>query len=261
MVAVVLWPADTTYGKMEFVDGGTTRTWEGAATAGQTTTIDSFTQFSVTYTENTTVILRAYARDAAGNWSSASTSTYTLIASPQVIAPDASNHWRLSLFNGQWNGLGNFRLVQGYFSDSRYNATSLWFYGTKIKDQLWNSGRRTVTSGRIFAMRADGIGTGAAQNIHLVKHSELTSPGSVSSNAPAPTVSTPVVVGTLSTPSNNPTTASKWLDLPSGWANDVVQGTSRGFGVYVSSGSPYLALLSVSETGGFCGSLEISHLG
>ena len=151
--------------------------------------------------------------------------------------------------------------MQGYFSDSRYNARSLWFYGTKFKDQLWNSGRRTITGGRVFAMRADGIGVGAAQNIHLVNHSETTSPGTVSSNAPAPSISTPVVVGTLSTPSNNSTTSSKWLDLPAGWANDVVQGTKRGFGVHVDSGTPYLALLSVSESGGFCGAVEINHLG
>lgn len=261
MAAVVQWPTDTTYGKMEFVNGASTNTWEGSAVAGQSTTIDSVTQFNVSYTANNTVTLRAYARDAAGNWSSASTLTYTLIASPQTIAPDASNHWRLSLFNGQWNGLGNNRIMQGYFSDSRYNARSLWFYGTKFKDQLWNSGRRTITGGRVFAMRADGIGVGAAQNIHLVNHSETTSPGTVSSNAPAPSISTPVVVGTLSTPSNNSTTSSKWLDLPAGWANDVVQGTKRGFGVHVDSGTPYLALLSVSESGGFCGAVEINHLG
>lgn len=264
MTAAVLWPADTTYGKMEFVDGGTTRTWEGSATAGQTTTIDSVTEFGVAYTENTTVTLRAYARDAAGNWSAASTSSYTLIASPQVVAPDASNHWRLSLYNGQYNGLGNNRLVQGYYSDSRYNAKSFWYYGTKFKDQLWNSGRRTITGGRVFAMRADGIGVGAAQNILLVKHNETTSPGNVASNAPEPAVfptTGPVVVGTLSTPTNNPTTSNKWLDLPAGWADDVVQGTNRGFGVYVASGTPYLALLSVNETGGFCGAVEISHLG
>ena len=204
------------------------------------------------YAAGATVYCRVNVRDATGNWGTGPTQSYTLIASPYTIAADATNSWR-NTNGGQYNAPGDSKPYQGYYSNAAWNARGLWYYGTKPATQLAYSGRRTIVSGRILMIRSTA-GASGAQAATIYLHDQTASPGSVTGVA-APTLSgTPTTITALAA------SASAWINLPSGWAAQIVAGTDRGIAVYDSSGSPYMNFESVASNG-FSGVLEFTHLG
>lgn len=252
----IIWPADSAEGEIKFYtnNGTSPFTWTGAVSPGTTTR-----NFRVTEGVNargipgntTSVYVRV--RDANNNWSASANASYTLLTSPYTIVADSSNSWR-NENNGRYNVSGNFRLIQGYFSSPSLNSIGLWYYGTKIADQIWNA-NRVFNNVEIYMRRNTG-GDGAARDVSAILHNELVSPGTVNSNAPQPTTyETPTVVATLAW---NGGTA--WAKIPSAWQTSLLNGTRKGVGIRDTDGIPYVILDSVAENGS-SGMLRITHLG
>ncbi len=209
------------------------------------------------YSAGQTVHCRVIVTDASGNSRTGATQSYTLVTSPAYVAADATNSWR-NTSGGEYNAAGNYRLYQGYYSNAAWNARGLWYYGTKVQDQISYSGRRTVTQTRVFVQR-NTAGSSADLDVYFCMHAEVSSPGTVS-GVGAPTLSeTPTSLITLRMPAFG-SDYNGWATLPSGWAGDLIDGTYRGVAVYIAAGSPYLALDSVGENS-FSGLLEFTHLG
>lgn len=211
-----------------------------------------------TFSAGQTAYCRVNVRDATGNWRYGPSQNYSLVESPYTVAADASNQWR-NTNGGAYGDTGNSQPYQWYYSNAAFIARGLFYYGTKPQDQLQYGGRRTIVSGRIFLIRANGVGASAAGGVGIMLHSELYSPGTVSGVGAPNFFGTNTVVASLTTPVIGGSTYQAWGDLPSNWANDLVQGTYRGIGIYTGSG-PYLALQSVSANG-YSGVLEFTHLG
>jgi hypothetical protein len=254
MEAQITWPSDAAEGRIEYISGDSI----------YPTTVTNFTPLTVVYQFQSAVAgsspsLRVRARDAAGNWSATTESSYTLVSSPLLIAADASNSWRNEV-GGRYNWAGNSRVYQGYFSDSALNSIGLWYYGTKIQSQTEYSGRRYVGNVEIYMRRNTG-GDGVEQQVSLVLHNETVNPGTVYTAGP-----------TIYTPGYSPLTpfpltpllqwggGAAWMQVPSTWKDLLVNGTHKGLGIRDNDGKPYLVLDSVAENG-FSGMLRITHLG
>jgi len=203
-----------------------------------------------TYAAGTTVYCRVYAADAAGNSTYTNATAYTLISSPTYITASSTNHWRAS---GTWNAMGTSRPVQGYYSNSGYNATGCWFYGTKPNTTLYYGGRRTITSGKIWLKRMDG-GDGVDRDVTLWEHTYT----SVPAGAPSLYNGTDI---DANLPWNG---AAVSITLPATWAADLVSGAPyKGIAVYKSTAdgtTNYMTLANLSEDAN-TGRLEIHHLG
>lgn len=210
------------------------------------------------YAAGTTVYVRTIVTDTTGNSRTSGTlSSYTLVASPTLIAADASNTWR-NTNGGEWNAAGNYQAYQGYFTNAAWNARGLWFYGTTPYTQLYNSGRRSVTNLRIFMTR-DTAGASAAAAPTLYLHKETTNPGTVLDSTAPVAYGTAATGPSLTTPAG--ATPNGWSPyLGATWAQGIVDGTYRGIMIYNSSGAPYLTYTSVSVNG-YSGLLEFTHLG
>ena len=202
------------------------------------------------YAAGTTVYCRVYVRDAALNVTYANASAYSLIASPTYITASSTNHYRA---NGTWNAMAHSRPVQGYYSNTAYNATGCWFYGTKPNTTLYYGGRRTITSGRVYLKRMDG-GDGVDRDITLHLHTSTSVP------AGAPTISSGSDID-ANLPWNG---AGKWIALPATWAALLVSGaTWKGTALFKTTAdgtTNYMTLANLSEDAN-SGKLEISHLG
>lgn len=258
MRLVVAWPNDsdtTLTGEVTYQPGGggAPVVWSQSVTRNTSSTINfGDAPYSITESAGNTVSVSVRWRDPAGNWSSAATSSYTLIASPYLLSADASNSWR-NESGGRYNSAGNFRLIQGYFSNPSLNSIGLWYYGTKIADQVFYGGRRTVSNIEIYMQRNTG-GDGVPRDVSIVLHNETTSPGNAYTTAPA-TFNTPTVVATLQWGGGN-----AWATIPSGWQSDLLNGTRRGVAIRDTDGIPYVVLDSVTENGQ-SGQLKFTHLG
>jgi hypothetical protein len=197
-----------------------------------------------------TIYCRVYARDAALNSTYTNATAYTLIASPTYITASSTNHYRA---NGTWNAIGNSRPIQGYYSNTAYNATGCWFYGTKPNSTLYYGGRRTIVSGKIWLKRMDG-GDGVDRGITLWKHQYTSVP------AGAPALFAGVDID-ANLPWNG---AAVLITLPAGWADQLVSGdTYKGLAIYKSTAdgtTNYMTLANLSEDAN-TGRLEIAHWG
>ena len=255
MEVSVTWPsdADTNLGEIVFNPGGnaSATTWTTSVSPGGTVTRNFYTSNGVTSAPGNTASVSVRARDTNNNWSSSAQSTYSLITSPYLLAADSSNSWR-NESGGRYNSSGNYRLVQGYFSNSALNSTGLWYYGTKIADQVWST-RRTFNNVEIFMQRNTG-GDGVARDVSIVLHNETVNPGNAYQAGPT-TYETPTVVATLAWNGGN-----AWAIIPSGWRTNLLNGTRKGVAIKDTDGIPYVILDSVSENGQ-SGTLRITHLG
>ena len=204
-----------------------------------------------TYAAGTTVYCRVYAKDDAGNITYKDATAYTIIISPTYITATATNHYRA---NGTWNAMGTNRPVQGFYSNSSYNATGCWFYGTKPNTTLYYGNRRTITSGNIWLKRMDG-GDGVDRDITIRVHTDASQP------AGAPGVQGTAVDIAANLPWNG---AGKWVALPVGWADLLVTGsTYKGVALLKSTAdnsTNYMTLANLSEDAN-SGKLQIYHLG
>lgn len=250
------WPsdADTNYGEIAYYpgNGGPVLLWEGAVTPGASFTRNFHTNGGITEAAGQTPVVNVRARDASGNWSAVAQSTYTLIESPYLLSADSSNSWRNEA-GGRYNSAGNFRLIQGYYSNPALNSTGLWYYGTKIADQVHYGGRRTFTNVEIFMRRNTG-GDGVPRDVSIVLHGETVNPGNAYQAGPT-TYNTPTVVATLAWNGGE-----AWAAIPSGWWTDLINGTRKGVAIKDTDGIPYVILDSVSENGN-SGKLRFTHLG
>lgn len=265
MQVAITWPsaADTNFGEVVYYpgSGAAAITWTTSVTPGASITRNFYDQNAITEAAGQTPRVAVRARDSSGNWSSVTEATYTLIASPYVVAADSSNSWR-NESGGRYNATGNFRPVQGYFSNAALNATGLWYYGTKVADQIYNSGRRTVTNVEVYMRRNTG-GSGSNQHVSIALHNELTNPGSVYTAGPTlyfpSPQTTPLQVTTGTGLAWNG--GFEWCAITvAEWRAALVNGTNKGVAIRDADGVPYVILDSVAENGD-SGRLRFTHLG
>ena len=205
-----------------------------------------------TFSAGQTVYCRVYVYDPAVNVSYTNASPYTLITSPTYVTAHSTNHYRA---NGTWNAMGTSRPIQGYYSNSAYNATGCWFYNNKPTTALYYGGRRTILSGKVWMKRMDG-GDGVDRDItmYLHRHTVTTADGSA-----------PQLSGGSNIDANLAWNgAAKSIDMPAGWANYVVDGSTwKGVAIFKPTSDAttnYMTLANLSEDAN-TGRLEIHHLG
>jgi hypothetical protein len=227
--------------------------WANTGTPGDRSVI---LNAGTAYASGTTVYCRVYTRNAANHVNYTDFPPYTLIATPTLISADGTNHWR-NINGGQWNGSGNLRPFQGYYDASYPNAKGCWFYGTQINTKLYYSGRRTVTSCKMwFRREACGLATGAVPIIQM--HNIATNPGTVTGGYGDPALTgTSTPMGIAVTPGG----AALQGTIPAAFITDLLIGTAaKGIAVYDSDGDPYMCFSTISEFP-TSGQLSFDHLG
>jgi len=207
-----------------------------------------------TFGAGTTVYCRVYVYDPAVNVSYANAAGYTLITSPTYVTAHSTNHYRA---NGTWNAMGTSRPVQGYYSNSSYNATGCYFYNDKPTAALYYGGRRTITGGKIWLKRMDG-GTTGLLDVTMWVHKHTVMP----SNLTAPQMNSSGVDIAANLVWNG---AAQSIALPATWADLIVQGSVwKGIALFKAAGSSatanFMTLANLSEDAN-TGRLEITHLG
>lgn len=138
-----------------------------------------------------------------------------------VISPVETRSYR----SGDWR-TDNDDVYQGQFG-GQGNHTGCAFYGTKPRSL---SGA-TVTSASIRVRRPDAGGANAAQATTLRLVTQSRRPGG------APTLTS----STLG-PSLRRGATDNSFDIPTAWAQAMVDGTAGGLAVFDSGGSPYVIL-------------------
>ena len=202
-----------------------------------------------TYPAGSTIYVNVNYRDISYNYYNSPNYAYTLTASPSSFTPHSSNSWRPTN-GGEWNAQGDYKVVEGYYSNSALNSRGLWFYGSDFQN-WWQAGR-TITAANIFVNR-EGCGADQQDMISLYMHKLQVSPGTQSYWGNAPEFS-----GTAHDAGTVQYNESKWMAFPTSWAYDLCAGTWRGIGI-ANSGKPY-ACLHQSGVGN-SGLIELHHLG
>jgi hypothetical protein len=139
-----------------------------------------------------------------------------------VIAPVETRSYRASL---GWR-TDNDDVYQGEYG-SNGNHTGCAFYGSKPRSLKG----ATVTSASIRAKRVSG-GDYAARTTTLRRITNRTKPGG------APTL----VAGSTNGPRLAVGKSDTTISIPTGWAQDLVDGNAGGLAILDSSGSPYVRL-------------------
>lgn len=258
MTATYVAPSDSDLATIELQyrkNGGSWTTFHGpvAATPGQVFSA----VYAATGVAGDVFDVRSKTTDVTGNVATSGTlSTYTLVASPTYIAATDSTWWQAG--GTGWNSSGTYRPAQGHNSDPTHWNVGIWVYGTTPYDSLYNSGRRTIVSGRVYFARSTW-GSSSWLNPHCQLHDYTT----------RPTAGTPVLYETEQTLDGAMRSETAgggqnlaWSNLPSGWAAMLVAGTHRGIASVCAAGSPWFNYQAVH--GGEnpdCGKLEIHHLG
>lgn len=115
-------------------------------------------------------------------------------------------------------------VYQGEYG-SNGNHTGVAFYGAKPR----SLDGATVTSATVRVQRANSGGTIAAQTSTLRLVTQATRPGG------APTLTSSTTGPRLARGKTDDS-----FDVPTAWAQEIVDGTAGGLAVYDASGSPYL---------------------
>jgi hypothetical protein len=239
--------------------------WTATGTGNKVQTLNSGAAMATT-AGGKTIYCRVYVRDDALNLTYSDAPAYTLIATPTTITATGTNHWRPTN-GGCYNAMGASRVVQGYYSNSTYNAVGLWFYGTKPNTSLSYNGRRTITGGTIYMKREDG-GASVGYDPVIYLHDQTDNPGPGLVTNRDPTLNTTGIFGGVSVDVNLAweATSGTLVPLPSTYASQLVAGTHRGVAIYIptsshiSTGHPYMTLSNLSEDAA-SGQLSISHYG
>lgn len=186
---------------------------------------------------NTKYYVSIWAVDTSGNASSRRLAELT-IPSPSTPPPTPPQVHKITYnpvnsasydhVRKFWNTAyyGNLA-VQG--GDGRYQGC--WFYDNKIPSALAN--RNTIEKFTIRIQRAPSAhGVSGAANIYLAPH--MSSNHSGGRNGQAPRVGrSPVQVGTLNRGQ------AKVFNVPTEWWPEFLDGTLKGFSIYVTSATPW----------------------
>lgn len=219
--------------------------YEGGLPAANNTHVVTLGQWG----QDNTIYCVIHQWDAAGNVRYGDMVGYTLVASPTLFSPHASNSWRPTI-GGQWGATGNAKLYQGFYDTPSLSSYGYWFYGSDFSD--WWRGGRTITGARIFINR-EGCGNNVQDVIGLYVHDILENPGNVTGYG------TPGIYGghDAGTVAYN---EGKWMGIPTEWMYECMSGARRGFAVArLATGKPYLCLHPAGT--GFSGVVEVSHWG
>lgn len=259
MTAAYVAPSDSDLATIELQyrkNGGAWTTFHGpiAATPGQVFS----SVYAATGVAGDVFEVRSKTTDITGNVNTSGTlSSYTLVASPTYFAATDSTFWQ----NGSnWNISGTYRPAQGYNGDPAAWNVGVWVYGTSPYSTLYNSGRRTIVSGRVFFARSTW-GSSSWLAPHCKLHDYTTRP---TSGTPVLYETEQTLNGLMRNESVGGGQNEAWSDLPSGWAAMIVAGTHRGIASYAAAGSPWFNYQSAHGPGAEnadCGKLEIHHLG
>ena len=145
-----------------------------------------------------------------------------LPASPQRREATDSDSWRSSddwkdgyVYQGEYSTNGNYR--------------GCWFLGTSNPFPDLRGKQYVITSATVRMRRTTSGGDGGNSAVYCGTHQYTSRP------AGAPTISNAQNVGTLAWGGE-----TKEMPIPISWARDLIEGDIRGFGLYRSTGSPYL---------------------
>lgn len=202
---------------------------------------------------NKYIYYRLVAYDKSGNHSSYISGKRYLLKSPIVITANSSATWGTNYSAGWQIPGGGDDLIQAQYSGYSDNYRGLWFYGTKIYDNLNKGGvRRTPTSMKIYMYRKNSShGTTAGVGINLYEHVHASKPGG--SGAP-----------NLNSSKSNicylKRGGSATVTIPSGWYGSYASGYNKGFAVFSTSSSDY-AILTGHSSYASNGKVTIYHKG
>ena len=187
--------------------------------------------------------------DARGNERRVPHSGYTVTASPTYVYADATNSWRPQN-GGYYNVPGEYRMYQGYYTNSSYWYIGYLYYGYKIANACAG---KTVWAMELWLQREGGGPTGQ----HMVKlymHDALSSPGTVQ-NSPNHTIyGDGFDWGTLEHGE------AQRRGLSGQMLGDLANGIRRGIAMYQPSGKPYMYFYSLSAQPAQ-GQVAVHHLG
>lgn len=147
-----------------------------------------------------------------------------LPASPQRREATNSYSWRST------DGWNKGYVYQGEYSTNG-NYRGLWFLGTSNPFPDLRGKDYVITSATVRMRRTTSGGDGGNSAVYCGTHQYATK-----SDVPGtPTISNAQNVGTLAWGGE-----TKEMPIPISWARDLIEGDIRGFGLYRSTGSPYL---------------------
>jgi hypothetical protein len=145
-----------------------------------------------------------------------------LPASPQRREATDSDSWRSS------DGWKDGYVYQGEYSTNG-NYRGCWFLGTSNPFPDLRGKNYVITSATVRMRRTTSGGDGGNSAVYCGTHQYVTKPDGT------PTISNAQNVGTLAWGGE-----TKEMPIPISWARDLIEGDIRGFGLYRSTGSPYL---------------------